>query len=64
MSKPTYRLTIVPEGGCTVPDVIELRRLLKCLLRGYHFRAVLVEQLPGSDDQADAAPSAGRPQSG
>jgi hypothetical protein len=53
MSKPTYRLTITPEGGCTVPDVIELRRLLKCLLRGYHFRALVVEELPDDQDGAE-----------
>ncbi len=43
--KPTYRLTITPEGECTVPDVHALRRLLKALLRAYHFRAILVEEV-------------------
>jgi hypothetical protein len=49
-ARPVYRVDLAPLPGGLVPDVHDLRRLLKILLRQYHFRAVRIEELPGGLD--------------
>lgn len=49
-TKPTWRLTLTPEGSSVAPDIINLRRLLKRLLREYAMRLVSIEEVKPRDD--------------